>query len=437
MRWFRGRRKRRGGEPAAEAPGRAAATTGRTATEAAGVRQASAAARPETERSDFGEEPAAAAGAPVPDRVPWRHLDDGVYRRLLGPLADDHGVGALLDHCELGSQWQSGTAESLVGQAPQAAEALGRLVGREQAAGPESAEFVGGVIRVLALLPAEEAVPLLVRLAAQESGLTAGSMPSARTAIRALAAVPGELVPPALHRLASESPLAALRKAAFAELKRRLRTLSDAPEWTVDTFGLDGASRLRTAVGLDHVAVVRVELGGRVRVGYHESHGRASADGRALAGKPTASTVDQDAMRDVTELAAKLRTAVRAARTRLESAQKERREIPTADWIEHYITHPVTGTLARTLLWETRDADADDGTGTGTDAGTAWRMGLPRQVEGRWGLVTENTERIVPGNGDVLRVAAPMRLPAARARAWERLLAKAKVEPALKQIQRG
>ncbi|WP_194910277.1 DUF4132 domain-containing protein [Catenulispora rubra] len=429
MGWFRGRRKRRGGEPAAEAPGRAAAN--RIATEAAGVRQASAAARPETERSDFGEEPAAAAGAPGPvsDRIPWRHLDGGVYPRLLGPLADDGGVGALLDHCELGSQGPSGTAKSLVGQAPQAGEALGRLVGREQAAGPESAEFVGGVIRVLALLPAEEAVPLLVRLAAQESGLTAGSMPSARAAIRALAAVPGELVPPALHRLASESPLAALRKAAYAELKRRLRTLSDAPEWTVDTFGLDGDSRLRTTVGPDHVAVVRIELGGRVKIGYHESHGRASADGRALAGKPTASTVDQDAMRDVAELAAKLRTAVRAARTRLESAQKEHREIPAEDWIEHYITHPVTGTLARTLLWETRDGDAD--------AQAAWRMGLPRQIEGRWGLVTETTERIILGDGDVLRVAAPMRLPAARARAWERLLAKAKIEPALTQIQRG
>jgi hypothetical protein len=440
MGWFRGRRKRRGGEPAAEAPGQAATpAAGRVTTEsaeaakAAGVRQASAAARPDTGRSVFGADPIAAAGASAPDRVPWRHLDDGVYPRLLAPLADDRGVGELLDHCELSSQWQPGTANSLVGQAPRAGEALSRLVGMEQPAGPESGEFVGGVIRALALLPAEEAVPLLVRLAAQKSGLTAESMPSARAAIRALATVPGELVPSALHQLASESPLAALRKAAYAELKRRLRTLSDAPEWTVETFGLDGDSRLRTAVGPDHVAVVRVELGGRVRVGYHESHGRASADGRALAGKPTASTVDQDAMRDVTELAAKLRTAVRAARTRLESAQKEHREIPTADWIEHYITHPVTGTLARTLLWETRDADAGEGAGDGA----VWRMGLPRRVEGRWGLVTEDTERIVPGDGDVLRVAAPIRLPAARARAWERLLAKAKVEPALKQIQRG
>ena len=453
MGWFRRRRKRRGEEPAAAAPGRVAAESAQAAAEtvsdaaaeaaraaeaaqaarlarraakAAGVRQASAAARPETERSDFGEEP---AGPPAPDRIPWRGLDRGVYVRLLGPLADDPGVGALLDHCELGSLGPPGIAKSLVGQAPRAGEALGRLVGREQPAALRSAEFVAGVIRVLPLLPAEEAVPLLARLAAQESGLTAESMPAARAAIRALATVPGELVPPALHRLASESPLAAIRKAAYAELKRRLRTLSDAPEWTVDTFGLDGDSRLRMAVGPDHVAVVRIELGGRVKVGYHESRGRASADGRALAGKPTAATVDQNALQDVTDLAAKLRAAVRAARTRLESAQKERREIPTADWTEHYITHPVTGTLARTLLWETRAGDADDG--------TAWRTGLPRQVEGRWGLITETTERIVPGDGDVLRVAAPLRLTAAQARAWERLLAKAKVEPALKQIQRG
>jgi hypothetical protein len=365
--------------------------------------------------------------AGVPDREPWRYLEGGVYARLLGELADDRDVGALLDHCELGSRWQPGIARRLVDQAPQAGEALTRLIGKERPAGPKSAEFVGGVIRALALLPAEEAVPLLVRLATQKSGLTADSMPSARAAVRALATVPGELVPPALHQLASESPLAALRKAAYAELKRRLHTLSDAPEWTVDAFGLDGDSRLHVEVGPDHVAVVRVETGGKVKVAFHESRKQASgtkrapAVGRALAGKPTASTVDQAAMQDVTELAAKLRAAVRAARTRLESAQKERREISTADWTEHYITHPVTGSLARTLLWETR-------------AGDAWRLGLPRQVEGRWGLVTEGNERIVPEDGDVLRVAAPMRLPAAQARSWARLLGKAKVEPALLQI---
>ena len=439
MGWLR-RRNRRGGEPAvslaAEAPGQAAVEPAAPSAEVAGAGQASAAAArastavepaaPSAEAVDARQASAAEARAPVPDRVPWRHMEGGIYARLLGPLAEDRGVSELLNHWELGAQWQPGTAKSLVEQAPQAAAALGALVGAEQPVGAESAEFVGAVIRTLALLPAEEAVPLLVRSAAQKSGLTAASMPAARVAIRALATVPGELVPPALHQLASESPLAALRKAAYAELKRRLRTLADAPEWEVDTFGLDADSRLLMPVGRDHVALLRIELGGHVKVAYHESRGRASADGRALAGKPTAATVDQEALREVTELAAALRTAVRAARTRLASAQKERREIPTADWLEHYITHPVTGTLARTVLWEVRSAGQE-----------GWRMGLPRQVEGSWGVITEDTGRIVPGDGDVLRVAAPVRLTAARARAWERLLAKAKVEPALKQIERG
>jgi hypothetical protein len=64
-------------------------------------------------------------------------------------------------------------------------------------------------------------------------------------------------------------------------------------------------------------------------------------------------------------------------------------------------------------------------------------MGLPRQVEGNWGLITADTERIVPRDGDVLRVVAPVRLPAAQTRAWTRLLAKAKVKPVLTQIKTG
>lgn len=413
MGWFRGRRRRRGAEEAPRPEGnaqpdvRAAPAVGPEPE--VGVRQALA-----DSQAPFSVQPVAPEAS---DRVPWRHLEGGAYVRLLGPLADDPGVGDLLDHCELGSQWRPAARDL----PDRAGAALIRLVGKEDPARPASAEFVVGIIRTLTLLPAEEAVPLLVRLAAQRSGLTADSMPSARAAIRTLGTVPGESVPPALHRLASESALAALRKAAYAELKRRLRTLSDAPEWSVDTFGLDRDSRVRVKVGPDHVAVVRLEAGGRVKVVYHESRGRASGDGRALAGKPTAATVDQDALRDVTDLAAKLRAAVRAARTRLESAQKEHREIPTADWIEHYITHPVTGPLARTLMWELR-------------AGDDWRPGLPRLVEDRWCLVTPDSQRLVPQDGDVLRVAAPMRLPTAQARAWARLTAKAKVEPVIKQI---
>lgn len=394
MGWFRGRRKRRAAGPAAESSGEAAEAT-------ADARQAS-----------------------VPGPVPWRRLEDGAYERLLGPLAYDNGVSALLDHCEQSAHWDTANPRRLIDRAADARPALYRLLSRELPARAQSAEFVGGLIKALALLPAEDAVPLLVRLASQQCGVTATSMPTARAAIRALATVPGELVPPALHRLAAEARLATLRRAAYAELKRKLSTLSDAPEWTVSTFGLDGTSRVRVPVGPGHVAVLRIETGGRVGVRYFERTGPEAAEGRPLSGRPTAATVERDALNSVSELASELRTAVNAARTRLESAQKERREVPVGDWLEHYIVHPVTGRLSRTLLWEVR-----------AGGGEVWRMGLPRQVEGRWGLITADTERIVPGDGDVLRVVALVRLPDAQARAWMRLLAKAKVKPVLKQIK--
>lgn len=433
MGWLRGRRKRRDAGAAGEAstavptnaPGAAAAKAAATAT-AADVRQASDAGSPDAAGAAFGRKPDASSepAAPAQDRIPWRYLEDGAYERLLGSLADDADVSALLDYCERSSPWDEAAACRLVDRAPHAGLALSRLVDKEGLTPPQSAEFVSGLIKALSLLPAEEAVPLLVRLAAQQSRLTAGSMPMARAAIRALAAVHGELVPPALHQLAAEARLAALRKAAYSELKRRLRTLSDAPEWTVSTFGLDGARQVRISVGPDHVAIIRIQLGGRVKVRYHERSGPEAVEGRPLAGRPTAATVDQDALREVSELAAELRTAVRAARTRLASAQGERREIPLEDWLEHYITHPVTGSLARTLLWEVRGGH-----------GEAWRMGLPKKAGRHWGLVTETTEQIVPRDGDVLRIAVPVRLTPAQQRAWTRVLAKAGAEPALKQIK--
>jgi hypothetical protein len=79
----------------------------------------------------------------------------GGYVRLLGPHADDASVDRLPDRCARDTTWPR-VARRLVEEALRAAEALGRLTAKEQPA--ESAEFIGGVIKALALLPAEEAV---------------------------------------------------------------------------------------------------------------------------------------------------------------------------------------------------------------------------------------------------------------------------------------
>ncbi|GAA1970513.1 DUF4132 domain-containing protein [Catenulispora subtropica] len=406
MAWWRGRRRRRAEREAAQGSGTGPDTDAdtdadadRTATPASEV-DARQAADPDR------NEPIAFA--------PWRELDGGVYVLLLGSLAADPGVDRILDRCAQGATWPH-RERWPVDEAPEASETLRRLVAKEDPAGPEAGVFVGGIINALASLPPADAVPHLVRLADQKSGLTAGSVPAARAAIRALGMVSGELVPPALHRLASESPRAVLRKAAYTELKRRLRTLSDAPEWTADAFGLDADSRTRITVGRDHTAEVEVRPGGRVQVVYRD------ATGRALAGKPTAATLDPAAMSSVADLANNLRRAVRAAKTRLATAQQEGREIPVTDWEEHYIAHPIMGPLARTLLWEVR-RDQE------------WRAGLPRLVEARWSLVAPGRVRLVLGDGDVLRVVAPFSLTGPDAKHWSKALGRAKVHPVFPQI---
>ena len=63
------------------------------------------------------------------------------------------------------------------------------------------------------------------------------------------------------------------------------------------------------------------------------------------------------------------------------------------DWERYYIDHPVTGTLARSLLWE-----------ASADGGEQWIAGLPERTAGGWALAGADGTA-APGDGR-LRVAA-------------------------------
>ena len=95
MGWFRGRRKRR--EAGTAGLRRRALDRGRPPK----ARRA---------RRAVEQEPTAGLRTAVPDPIPWRHLEGGGYQRLLGPLADDEGVSALLDYWSPNAPWETTTA---------------------------------------------------------------------------------------------------------------------------------------------------------------------------------------------------------------------------------------------------------------------------------------------------------------------------------------
>lgn len=377
------------------------------------------------------------AGRQAPEPVPgpparvtdWRTAEGGAIKRALGPLAAEPSVAALLDFCvadsPLSQRAWTAQASELVGSARAAtAEALRRIAVREQlAAGSEY--FTVNCVKALALLDAETAVPLLVRLADQHGRdrLPRHHEVVARGAIRALGRVGGEQALAPLRRIKGHSPLASLRKAADAELGKVLRSAGlsheDVPEWRAETFELNANSERRISLRSGYSANVRIVPGGKVRADY------IAPNGRLLTGKLSALDIPAD-LAAVADLVHRIRAAVRAERTRLATLLRDQRPLDTAVWLDFYLDHPVTGPLARTLIWE---ISADDG--------ETWTAGIPFRTDPDqpWRLRTEDTGyREIPAEGSV-RAMRPLRATSREGKAWAARLRRWEINQAVAQSQ--
>ena len=360
------------------------------------------------------------------------------YREALQDFAKARGVSDLLACCSRfpGTRTTAWMAECkrCYTKAPEGAAAL-RCIASLEVLLPRSAartaggadpvvRFVKGVIWTLSLTDPDEAVPILTRVATLHSG--AGTRRAdhavAVAAIQALGSVGGERTLAPLRLIRSESPVDRLRKAASTELDRVLASAgisrTDVPEWRAETFELNGDGERRIELARGYTATVRLNPSGKVGVTFRQPNGRS------LAGKPAAADLATD-VDHILELMGNVRDVVRAERFRLRQLLADQRELMVADWLRHYIDHPVTGTLSRVLIWEYRAGTAD-----------TWAPGIVRRLDddGSWRLWTvEEPWRALDPSAQV-RLLRPLPKTSHEARFWTRRLKELGLPPSADQL---
>jgi hypothetical protein len=368
-----------------------------------------------------------------PNVVYWRDLQRGAIVRRLGALADDVGVSALLDHCgrtyDLTRKEWAAECPRLCAATPHATQALQLIAEREEqlpaGSTPETEDFVIGVVRMLPFLGADVAVPLLVRMADQNgrAKLSPGHERVARAAVRALGGIGGELALPPLRRIKAESPLSSLRKAASSELDKVLQNRglnrAEVPEWLAATFELNADGERLIALRAGYSARIRVRPGGRVQIDYR------NPAGQWLATKPSARTIGLGT-EPVTRLADGIRAVVRAEKHRLKQILDDGREIDVATWQAHYLDHPVTGQLARTLIWQQTAYSGGD-----------WETGVPTRdaADGSWHLRTGLDDRVALDEAGRVRLLRPLKATSREGKAWIVRLRRWKLEQAVSQFE--
>ncbi|MEU9700805.1 DUF4132 domain-containing protein [Streptomyces sp. NPDC047981] len=102
-----------------------------------------------------------------------------------------------------------------------------------------------------------------------------------------------------------------------------------------------------------------------------------------------------------------LRALLAVERSRLEEHLAAGTTWPTEDWERYYIDHPVTGAVARALLWEA-DADGDG----------HWTAGLPERTGGGWALAGADGTALPVAPGARLRLWHPLRVDGEEIAEW-------------------
>jgi hypothetical protein len=115
-------------------------------------------------------------------------------------------------------------------------------------------------------------------------------------------------------------------------------SLGELAERLVPDAALDGQGERQIAVDGTLVASVSIGDGWRVGVRWGERTARSAQN-------------SDDAARQVRSAVTEVRTALAGERRRLEELLAEERSWAVADWRRRYLGHPVTGALARGLIW--------------------------------------------------------------------------------------
>jgi hypothetical protein len=176
---------------------------------------------------------------------------------------------------------------------------------------------------------------------------------------------------------------------------------SELLETAVEDHGLDRAARRTLRVG-DWTAIVALEPPASVTTSWQDPSGAAKAS------LPKAiRDTHADEAKAVAALVKEIRATVATERDRLDRLFIEDRRWPLEQWRERYLAHPITGTLARTLVWRFAAPSGEV-------------IGLPDD-DGRAAATESGNVVAVPEDAEV-RLWHPVEAPEASIRAWRDFL---------------
>ncbi|MDI5973839.1 DUF4132 domain-containing protein [Streptomyces sp. SL13] len=281
-----------------------------------------------------------------------------------------------------------------------------------------NANALRGLAWTLSLLPPHPEVSralgaLLETSLRKVPGLGPRNPKVANACVLALARIDDACALAEIARLSARVTYRSTLKLLDAALEAKAAALGmpreEVEELAVPVHGLTGVGRARLTFG-DSTAEVRVD-GGRAVVGWR------NAAGRAVKSVPAA--VRRDFAEELKELkaAAKDIDKMLAAQSeRLDRQFLARRVWPYAVWRERYLDHPLTGTLARRLLW----------TVGGVTCG--WADGALRTLD--------DTEPPAPAHDAPVTLWHPVGVPPQEVLAWREALERRGVTQPFKQAHR-
>jgi hypothetical protein len=291
--------------------------------------------------------------------------------------------------------------------------------------GPTNEAILRNVVWAASALRDPEALPLLRALTQKCVTVIGGQFGNPRSLIVAMAC------PPAIAAMALPASLGTLQTlqrsirhgSVLREINKAIDALaananvsrSELLETGVEDHELDAAGWRSLTIG-DWTAVVALEPPGTVTTTWRDPSGSA----KASLPKPVKDAHAEEA-KAVASLVKEIRATVATERDRLDRLFLEERRWPLAQWRERYLAHPVTGTLARTLVWRFAGASGE-------------AVGVPDREGGS--VTTETGAAVaVPEDAEV-RIWHPVEAPEASIRAWRDFLLAERRAQATKQVFR-
>ncbi|MFF9849967.1 DUF4132 domain-containing protein [Streptomyces litmocidini] len=387
--------------------------------------------------------------APVDGGLPPRHLLDGkddygpAMRAAHAELLARPGVTELLAHCALMDRpratraWRKESAARLA-RAGAGAEVVRRLLegiaaqpphrvddpdpygtGTPTLADRADTSLVRGLLWAALDVDADWVVPLVGAVALHAgtgiggSGGFCRSQPLATTAVAVLGACEGARAEEAARwlgrlpkKVKSRTVNKGIAKALEAVAARSGLTPSMLRERGVATLGLDGRGVREVPLGT-YTAELSVREPGTAALSFRGPEGKS----RKTAPKEVRETRAEE-LREVRAGLKELKDLVAAERSRLEEHLATGTVWPVEDWQRYYADHPVTGALARALLWEVAEGAADGG----------WTAGVPERTGGGWALAGYDGTACPVGPGARLRLWHPLRADGEEVSEWRAAL---------------